>query len=125
MHRTLRRLVPALLLVVGACAPLRRGSGPEPATIYFINESLDQADVYVVVGSGEARRIGTVMSGRTDTLTIPPSLMASGGSMTIVARLLARSLRPSTGPITVLAGEAYEVRLPADEKLLSFLPAND
>jgi len=124
--RKLGRLLPALLLTAAACNAFRRGgSAPEPATIYFANESLDQADVYAVAQSGDYRRIGTVMAGRTDTLTVPSSMLASGGSLNIYVRLLASSRRPQTGPVTMFGGEAYLVRLPSDERLLSFLPAGE
>jgi hypothetical protein len=124
MRCRLRRLLPALVLVAAACTAFRRGgTPPEPALIYFANESLDQADVYAVAQSGDYRRIGTVMSGRVDTLTVPASMLASGGSINIYVRLLASSRRPETGPVTIIGGEAYLVRLPSDERLLSFLPA--
>lgn len=122
--RTLRRLAPALLVAMTACGPLRRGPSSEPAIIYFSNESLDQADVYAITPGGDRRRIGTVMAGRTETLTIPADMIASGGSINIVARVLARSGLVQTGQVTVFPGEAYEVRLPPDQKLLSFLPAH-
>jgi hypothetical protein len=118
----LRRFAPALLIAVAAgCGPLRRGSGPLPAVLFFTNETLTQAQVYVVA-AGHARRIGTVMAGRTDTLVVPAEL-AERGTLNIVARLLARSARPQTGPVSIRAGEQYQVRLPADGRLLSFLPA--
>jgi hypothetical protein len=123
VSRTVRRLLPALVVALAACGPFHRGSGPEPATIYFSNESLDQADVYVLTSGGARRRIGTVMAGRTETLTIPTDLLSTGGSLNIVARLLAKSNLPQTGPVSILPGEAYEVRLPSDQRLLSFLPA--
>lgn len=124
--RMLGRLLPALLLTVAACNAFRRGGpAPEPATIYFANESLDQAAVYAVAQSGDYRRIGTVMPGHTDTLTVPASMLATGGSINIYARLLASSRRPETGPVTMFPGEVYLVRLPSDERLLSFLPAGE
>ena len=124
--RLIGRLLPAVLLTVAACRQFRRnGPAPEPATIYFVNESLDQADVFIISQSGDARRIGTVMSGRTDTLSVPASILAAGGSLNVYARLLASPRRPETGPVTMLPGEAYLVRLPSDERLLAFLPADE
>lgn len=124
--RVVGRLLPALLLTVAACNAFRRGGpAPEPATIYFTNESLDQASVYAVAQSGDYRRIGTVMAGRTDTLTVPASMLVSASALNIYVRLLASSRRPETGPVTILPGEAYLVRLPSDERLLSFLPAGE
>jgi len=124
-NRRLRRLAPAVLMLAAAaaCGGMRRGNNPPPAVIYFTNESLDQATVYMVGPGLEFRRIGTVSAGRTDTLTVPPDLAARGGTLNIVARLLARSELPQTGPVSIRPSEHYQVRLPLDAKLLSFLPA--
>ena len=123
IRRSLRRLTPvALALVAAACGPARRGSGEPPAAIIFSNESLDQATVYIVVPGMDFRRLGTVIPGRTDTLTIPPEF-SNRGTLNIVARLLARPDLPQTGPVSVRPGELYNVRLLVDAKLLSFLPA--
>jgi hypothetical protein len=110
-----------LIATAAACAPTRRGAGPPPAVVYFTNESLAQADVYVVGQGLGRRRIGTVMAGRTDTLVVPADLTAR--TINIVARLSTRSAAPQTGPVSVLPGEHYAVRLPPDARLLSFLPA--
>jgi hypothetical protein len=124
VSRYLLRLAPALLIAAAAaCGPIRRGAGPPPAVLLFTNESLYQADVFVVAQGLGATRIGTVMGGQTDTLVIPASLATRGGTMSIVARLFARSALARTGPVSILAGERYEVRLPPDARLLSFLPA--
>lgn len=122
--RSLRRLTPAILVlaaITAACGPLRRSTGPPPAVLFFTNESLHQADVYVVVQGVGPRRIGTVMAGRTDTLVVP-SHFVRAGSLNIMARLFARSAAVQTGPVSILPGEQYEVRLPLDARLLSFLP---
>jgi len=123
--RRLRRFAPAVVLLgaAAACGPLRRGPALAPAVIYFTNESLEQATVYLVGPGLDFRRIGTVFPGRTDTLTVPSDLATRGGSLNIVARLLARSELPQTGPISLRPGEQYQVRLPIDARLLSFLPA--
>lgn len=127
IERILRRAaaLPAVVILatVAACGPLRRGPTPAPAIIYFTNESLDQASVYIV-GSGLGfRRIGTVMAGRTETLTIPADVAVRSGTLNIVARLLARSDVPQTGPVSIIPGERYQVRLLPESRLLSFLPA--
>ena len=123
VSRYLLRLAPALLIAAAAtCGPIRRGTGPSPAVLLFTNESLYQADVFVVAQGLGATRIGTVMGGQTDTLVVPASL-TRGGTMSIVARLFARSALARSGPVAILAGERYEVRLPPDARLLSFLPA--
>lgn len=127
-HRVRNRLsaligAAALVVLAAAChRPWSGGSGSEPALIFFTNESLDQAAVYAVVPGVEARRIGTVMPGRTDTLSVPADLV-SRGSLNIVARVFARSTAAQTGPVILYPGEEYTVKLPFDQKLLSFLPA--
>ena len=115
----------ASILLSAACGSLGRGSGkPQPpASLIFTNESLDQAAVYVIASGVEFRRIGTVIPGRTDTLTIPSDVVARAGTLNIVARLLARNEVPQTGPVTIRAGDLYQVRLTADARVLSFLPA--
>jgi hypothetical protein len=119
------RRIAVVLLILGSavsCGPLRRGPAPPPTIIFFTNEALDQAAVYIAASGLDFRRIGTVTSGRTETLTVPPDL-ATRGTVNIVARLLARSELPSTGPVTIIPGERYQVRLPPDARTLSFLPA--
>ena len=125
-HRTiaarLLRLAPAILIAgAAACGPVRRGNSGPPATLLFTNEALYQAAVYIVVPGLQARRIGTVMPGQTDTLIVPSDLSTRGGTMNIVARLLNRS--PQTGPVSILTGEQYAVRLTNDTRVMSFLPA--
>ena len=122
--RHLFGIVSAILVaLVAACSPLRRGPMQEPAYLVFANNSLTQADVFIVSPGFGSRRVGTVMSGQTDTLRVPTDIATRGGTVNIVARLLARNLAPQTGPVSIFAGETYEVRLPTDGRLLSFLPA--
>jgi hypothetical protein len=124
ISRVVRRLAPVVLIVAAACGPLRRGgSAPAPALLYFTNESLYQADVFITAAGAGARRIGTVMSGRTDTLAVPTDLTTRGGTLNVVARLFARSSVPRTGPVSILPGERYQVTLSSDARLISFLPA--
>jgi hypothetical protein len=124
----LRRFAPAALMLTamtaGACGGVRRGPTAPPAVIYFTNESLDQATVYMVGPGLDFRRIGTVFAGRTDTLRVPPDLALRGGTLNIVARMLARSDLPQTGPVSIRPGGQYQVRLPISGRLLSFLPAD-
>jgi len=123
MNRGIRRLGPAVLILLAvACVPLRRTAGPPPAFIIFRNESLDQAAVYVVTPGVEFRRIGTVFPGRTDTLTVPADIAFRAGTVNIVARLLARSELPQTGPVSIRPGEQYLLTLPLNSRLISFLP---
>jgi hypothetical protein len=113
----------ALILFVVSCGKLRRGAGEPPALVIFKNEAFYEATVYVVQLGGESRRIGTVSSGRTETLRAPSDLIR--GSVAIVARLLAQDYRPSTGRVDMNAGVAYEVTLSSDGRYLAFLPARE
>ena len=129
-HFTCSRRALALLAFAALSACHRTGAtsdigdtADEPSTIEFKNESLNQADVFVVASSSGARRIGTVFAGRSETLTIPREI-ANRGSINIVARLLASSRAPSTGRIAIGPGTHLSVRLPMDEKTLYVLPAN-
>lgn len=124
ISQCLRRLAPGVLILAAAaaCGPFRRGAGPPPAALIFTNESFDQATVYIVAPGRDFRRLGTVLSGRTDTLMVPADL-ATRGTLNIVARMLARSDVPQTGPVSITPGERYEVRLPPNSRLISFLPA--
>ena len=113
----------ALAVVSAGCVRGGRGSGQPPAIVIFTNEAIDQATVYVVAPGVELRRIGTVIPGRTETLTIPADLVGRAGTLNIVARLLARGERPQTGPILIHPGDTYEARLTSDLLFLSFFPA--
>ena len=112
----------ALALAGTACGPFNKGSGQPPTIIVFTNDSIDQATVYVVAPGVEFRRIGTVIPGRTESLTVPSDMIARAGTLNIVARLLARPEVPQTGSVSMQAGERYEVRLSTDARFLSFLP---
>ena len=120
----MRRRILILAVLGAACGPLRH-NGPPPAQIIFVNESLDQADVYAISSSGAQTRIGTVMPGRTETLRVPPGALGGDYSANIVARILANSRTPRTGPITLNPGDRMQVTLSADERILSALPARE
>lgn len=111
----------ALALCAMACGPFRRGPAPEPARIIFRNQSQDQATLYVVSPATTFTRIGVVWAGRTDTLTVASDL--TRGTVNIVARLLARTELPQTGPVSIYPGETYEITLPPTLNTLTFLPA--
>ena len=126
-NRSLTNRVRLILFAVAAigaaaCGPFHKGKGEPPSYLYFTNESLDQADVYAVLSGNQPIRIGTVAAGRTDTLTVPTEVVTRGENVNVVARLLARSSRPSSGPIPLHPGDRLEVRLPIDQKMLVVLP---
>jgi hypothetical protein len=118
----------ALAAVAGAtaCGSSRSARAPhqEPALLYFTNESLDQADVYAVISGSRSMRIGTVQAGRTDTLVIPANITSYASNVSVFARLLARSARPTTGPIPLRPGDHFVLRLPIDQKMIVVLPAD-
>ena len=115
-------LAMATLTSVAGCGHFMHNSDEQTAQVVFVNQSLDQADVYVIGDAGQSQRIGTVFAGRTETLTIPYSVISRGGTVSIAARLLARSIVPRTGPLTISGGTSLQVTLPSDERTLSVLP---
>jgi len=121
-----RHLTLALALAgsssIAACGPFMH-SGAPAAQVIFANQSLDQADVYAVLNGGQSQRIGTVFAGRTETLDIPRNITAAGGTVSIVARLLAHTYTPSTGPLTLNPGDRVRVTLPSNARSLSVVPA--
>jgi hypothetical protein len=123
--RRLRRLIlPGVLTVLSACSrnhPATDVASGDPTVLEFNNESLAQADVFVRATGSDTRRIGTVMAGRKEDLVVPREI-AIKGSITVFARLLARSGVPSSGPIAVAPGTRLNVRLPIDERALYVLP---
>jgi hypothetical protein len=112
-----------VVLAVLGCGGMRRGIPEPPTTIIFTNESIDQATVYVVAPGADFRRIGVVIPGRTETLTVPTDF-TNRGTVNFVARLLARSEVPQTGTVSISPGQRYQIRLQTDGRILSFLPAN-
>lgn len=124
---SLRVAVLAAMLASTACTHLygnkeEESEADEDAIVVFENQSLDQATVFIVPQGLNAQRIGTVMAGRTDTLVVPREFR-NKGTVNIVARLLARSRAPSSGPVSIRSGDALEVRLGVDDRILTVLPA--
>ena len=115
----------ALALTAAACARTARQevAPTNAATVIFSNQSLHQADVYAVPQTGTRVRIGTVPGGRTDTLMVEGAALPPGGTLTIVAELLATSASPRTGPLTLLGGDRIAVTLPSATTTLTVLPA--
>ena len=113
----------SLLITTSACGAARGAPDPDQAYLHFSNESIEQADVYVVVPGTQAVRVGTVFAGRSETLKVPSTVVSRGGQVNIVARFLARPGTAQSGPIPLRRGERLEIRLPIDQKLLVVLPA--
>jgi virulence-associated protein VagC len=67
-------------------------------------------------------RLGTVFSNRTETLVVPGDVAARGTDVSVIARLLARKITPSSGPLTIQPGDKLSIRLPADLRQLVVLP---
>jgi hypothetical protein len=114
------------LATLGACSRGRANQNVSPdqqALIVFTNESLAQADVFAVAPGISARRIGTVMAGRTDSLTVP-SEITMRGTVRLVARLLASSATPGSGTVAIRPGDRLDVRLPIDQRSLVVLPGS-
>ena len=122
-RRGARLLVVASASLLAACSLNRPTDEPgyQPVAVVFANESLQQCDVFAVVsGGGEARRLGTVMAGRTETLRVGSDL-AIRGSVSLVARLSnGRTL--STGVVPLHPGDTVHVQLPLSPNTLIFLP---
>jgi hypothetical protein len=123
-----RRAIAAACVVglagAAACGHFGMGSGgASDGLIVFHNESIDQADVFVVAPGTSFERIGTVFPGRTDTLRVRASILATGSGVNVVARLLARSNTPSTGSIPLHSGDMFDVRLTSDGRTLTALPS--
>ena len=110
--------VTAWLVTAGACGPMRTGSSDDRAMLVFVNETMDQASVYATIGSSTTVRLGTVLGSRTDTLIIPSSVAAQGGTTRFIARLLARSRSVQTGAVVINPGDWLHVRLPPDARML-------
>jgi hypothetical protein len=114
------------VFLAGGCGPKgrQRGAAParEPAVVVFSNRSMYEAALYMVPRGGTQLRIGTVQPGRTDTLTIRATSVPAGGSLTLVARLLASRRTPSTGALTLQGGDWISVTLTPDANMLNVLP---
>ena len=121
------RILALALATVGSVATASCGkfvrSGEPAAQVIFDNQSLDQVDVFAVLSAGQAQRIGTVFAGRTDTLDVPMNVINAGGTVSILARLLAHTYTPHTGPLTLNAGDRIRVTLPSTGRSLAVLPA--
>ena len=116
-----------VMLAASGCSRLHHNNDEEepqpllPAVVVFENQSLDQADVYVVRLGADNRRIGTVQAGRTEALEVPRDMLLAG-TVSIVARLLARRVVPSSGQLSINPGDRLHITLPPDGRQLTVLP---
>jgi hypothetical protein len=120
-----RPLLLVLLLLVSASCSRGRLEEIDPnegATLVFTNESLAQAELFVVTQGGGARKLATVMAGRTEEVRVPPDIVRRGG-LNLVTRLFGRSGTPSSGSLTLRPGDRLTVRLPIDGRSLFVVPA--
>ena len=121
--RTARLVVLASAALLGACSRNQVESDPGnvPAAVVFSNESLSQSDLFAVIsGSSEARKLGTVFAGRTETLRLPYD-MTQRGNMSFVARMLDGGY-VSTGMVSMRPGDTLHVELPVHPNMLMVLP---
>src|SRR5205807_2221820 len=112
----------AALLGATACGPFHRGATPS-AYIRFVNDAIDQVDVYAVPMAGDQIRIGTVDGGRTVRLRLPDIAIGADGTVNIIARVFAGNRAPRTGRIPISPGDELQVTLPPEENMLTVLPA--
>ena len=124
-HRS-RRALATCVVLVAAVGCHRNGIGSPatfPTKVIFRNESMEQADVFAVRAGMGPKRLGTVMAGRTDTLTIRAGEIPPGMTVDFVARLLARPTTPHSGPVPITPGDWLQITLPNAANTLVVLPA--
>jgi hypothetical protein len=107
-----------------ACGPFQRGGNDNEAALIFENASIDQAAVYAVMPGSDMIRLGTVLPGQTDTLSIPASVTGRNASVSIVARMLGANSFPQTGPLNIGRGDAFHVRLSNNSTILTATPVD-
>jgi hypothetical protein len=103
---------------------MRKG-GPPAAIVDFDNQSLDQADVFIVRSNGSQIRIGTVFAGRRENLRVAGATISGDQQVNVVARIRSTSRTPRTGVFTLAPGDRVTVTLPSQENLLSVLPGRE
>jgi len=125
LHNLSLALASAALVTTASCGRIMHHGEDQPtAQVVFVNQSLDQADVFAVMDAGQSVRLGTVFAGRTDTLSVPYDIVSRGASVTIAARLLAHNYSPHTGPLVLSQGQMIQVTLPSTANTLTVLPAS-
>ena len=121
-------VVAAGFACAGAGSSAHPGSPPPAAdnrgaTVYFKNDSWDQVAVYAFTSGLSRTRIGTVMAGRAETLTIPSMMINASGGVHIFTIPLGKNEVADTGPLIFRAGEAVEISQPGNQQILVVLPA--
>jgi hypothetical protein len=125
-------LAPAVVCAGFACASAgsnahpgrsRQATDNRGATVYFKNDSWDQVAVYAFTTGLSRTRIGTVMAGRADTLTIPSMMINAPGGVNISTVPLGKNEVSETGPLMFRVGEAVEISQPGNQQILVVLPA--
>jgi hypothetical protein len=118
MTRSLRPLALGLLLVAASCGPaVRRGPDPDAATVIFINDTGEQANVFAVVPGSQPVKLGTIYALRTETFKVPGTVTGRPNGVHIVADMLARRGSRATDPISLPPGSSVQVRLDATFQL--------
>ena len=129
MTTTTRRLLLAALalatIAAAACGPRRHRAPSDDPVIIFDNQSLTQADVFILARGASPMRIGTVFGGRRETLRVRTGMVAGGTPVNIIARLFATNRAVTSGLVSLARGDTIAVTLPSDERTLSVLPAGE
>lgn len=112
----------AALSGVVACSRAVRAAGDAGAPLLtFTNESLDMTTVYAMRAGGIATRLASVMPGRTDTLSIPET-MVSADQITIVAGSITGTPAASSGPLSLGPGIRLAITLLPSQSVLRVIP---
>jgi hypothetical protein len=122
MRTALARFSLVISLAAVACSRAVQAGDNGSPLLTFTNESLDQTTVYAMRPGGDAVRLASVMPGRTDTLSLPGTLV-SAGQVTVVAVPMVGTAVASSGPIPLGPGARYALRLPATANVIWVLPA--
>ncbi|HEX2780153.1 MAG TPA: hypothetical protein VHM30_11680 [Gemmatimonadaceae bacterium] len=125
MPRHRRRLWPLAILALSAiaCGPPRTAGagGAAEILIIFRNESLNQADLFVVGSVSEQARVGSVYGNHTDTLSFDLRSVSGSGTLSMLARVR-QTGRVVRSPLVALhKGDILRVTLPMSETMLNAL----
>ena len=113
MNKLLRAVATSAVLLAAACAP-KSGSGPlpraEPVTVEVSNQNRRDVRVFVI-RSGTQVRLGTVVSGRTATLTYRGLQPGAGETLRFGAEVIGSSDSFASEGVRVAPGERVVLRL--------------